>query len=838
MIAGREGTAMIPEHPTALGARHATHPRRTVKAFKQALVDHLYYVRGQAAYTASPNDLYMALAYTVRDYLMDRWRRTVDAYYENRPKFVYYLSAEYLPGRQLTQNLLYTGTWDLARRALADFGFDLDALVALDVEPGLGNGGLGRLAACFMDSLATLDIPSVSYGIRYEFGIFRQAFHQGWQVESPDDWLFYGNPWEFPQPDHLITVGFGGTTEHFTDAHGRYRVYWNPAQTVLGEPSHTLVPGYGTGTVNMLRLWRARATQEFDFRLFDVGDYARAVEQKTYSENLTKVLYPNDHTPQGRELRLRQQYFFVTCSLEDILRRFLAFSAGWEEFTEKLVIQLNDTHPALAVAEMMRLLVDVHDLDWDQAWRLTQGVFAYTLHTLMPEALEKWPVELFGRLLPRHLEIVYEINQRFLDEVRARFPGDEERVRRMSLIEETPERMVRMAHLAAVGSFSLNGVAELQSTLMREHLLADFYALWPERFNNKTNGVTPRRFMRLANPRLSRLINARLGEGWLTDLEQLARLEPHAERPDFRAAWRAVKQQNKDELATLVAQLTGTRVDSHALYDVMAKRLHEYKRQLLKVLHIITLYQRLQQGHGQDIVPRVFLFGAKAAPGYQMAKLIIRLVHGVAAVVNGDPAVAGRLAVAFLPNFNVTLGERLYPAADLSEQISLAGYEASGTGNMKFALNGALTIGTLDGANVEIRERVGAENFFLFGLTAQEAAAWKARGYRPREEYERNAELRAALDAVAAGVFSGADAELFRPIVDDLLGRDEYMVLADYAAYVACQDTVDQAFRDVEAWTRKSILNTARCGYFSSDRAMRQYCDEIWKAAPLPVALK
>lgn len=807
----------------------------TVESFKQAMEDNLYYVRGQAKHTASPVDRYMALALTVRDYLVDRWRKTVEAYYANRPKFVYYLSAEYLPGRQITQNLLYTGTGEVARKALQEMGFDIDSLIDLEPEPGLGNGGLGRLASCFMDSLATLDIPAVGYGIRYEFGIFRQSFRDGRQVESPDEWLFNGNPWEFAQPDDIVEVRFGGRTEHFHDDHGRFHVRWVPDQTVLGEPCHTLVPGYGTGTVNFLRLWRARASKEFNFQLFDVGDYARAVEQKTYSENLSKVLYPNDNTPQGRELRLKQQYFFVACSIRNIVDRFLKFNKGWPEFPDKVAIQLNDTHPVTAVLELMRIMVDEHQLEWEAAWDLTTRTIAYTCHTLLPESLEKWPVDLFGRLLPRHLEILYEINRRFLEEVRERFPDDPDRVRRMSIVEEGVERRVRMAHLAVVGSFSVNGVAELHSNLLRDRTLRDFFDLWPGRFNNKTNGVTPRRFMKMANPRLSDLLTQNLGEGWVTDLDRLRELEHLADDPVFRRMWREIKQRNKTDLAGVLVERTGIRPAPDSLYDVMVKRLHEYKRQLLKVLHIITLHLRILKDPGAEVLPRTFLFGAKAAPGYHAAKLVIQLIHGVADAVNADPDVEGRLKVIFVPNFNVTLGERIYPAADLSEQISLAGKEASGTGNMKFALNGALTIGTLDGANVEIREHVGAENFFLFGLTAAEVLALKAVGYNPGEYLDRSPELREVLDALASGLYAKGDPTRFRPLVESLVSRDEYLLLADYPSYIERQADVEQSYRDPERWTRMSILNTARSGFFSSDRTIRQYCEEIWKVSPMAV---
>jgi starch phosphorylase len=823
--------------------QHPTQPQpsdrilRTPEQFQQAIINSLYYARGANIQSASHYDAYMALSRTVRNYLIDRFRKTVDMRYATNPKFVYYLSAEYLLGRQLTQNLLYTDTTELAKEALEDTDMGLSHLITHDVEPGLGNGGLGRLAACFLDSLATLDIAAVGYGIRYEYGIFRQEFHNGYQVERPDDWLFMDYPWEFPQPDNMVRVGFGGHIEHRDDGNGGFQVRWHPAEEVLGEPYHILVPGYKTTTVNFLRLWRARATQEFDFRLFDTGDYARAVEQRVETETISKVLYPNDNTPQGRELRLKQQYFFVACSLNDIIRRFLYNNDDWDTFPDKVVIQLNDTHPVVAIPELMRLLIDKYDLTWHRAWNITRRTFASTQHTLLPEALERWPISLFERLLPRHMEIINEINRRFLADVSARFPHDQDRLNRMSLIEDSGgERQIRMAHLAVVGSFSVNGVAELQSELLKTRVLHDFYELWPEKFNNKTNGVTPRRFMKLANPRLSDLITETIGEGWLTDLDMLRELEPHAEDAAFRQAWREIKLANKHDLAAEIARRGAGTVDPTTMYDVMIKRLHEYKRQLLKVLHIITLYNRLREDPAAyDQPARTFVFGAKAAPGYYMAKLIIKLINSVGEVVNGDKTVNGLLRVAFPPNFNVTLGEIIYPAAELSEQISLAGKEASGTGNMKFALNGALTVGTLDGANIEIRDLVGPENFFLFGMTVDEVFAAKAAGYNPRTFYDGNAELKAAIDMIDDGTFSGGDPSLFDPIIRSLLDRDEYMLLADYQAYIDIQDTISEAYKDTEAWTRMSILNSARSGFFSSDRTMRQYSEDIWGVKPQPV---
>ena len=807
----------------------------TVETFKQDFLDNLRGVRGVDLDAASLVDCYHAFASTVRRYMLpialDTRRAQVDA----QAKWAYYLSAEFLLGRQLDNNLESVDLTGIARQALAELGLSLEDLRDIEIEPGLGNGGLGRLAACFLDSSATLQLPVVGYGIRYEYGIFRQTFADGWQVERPDEWMLLGNPWELPHPELAVTVGFGGQVEPFTDDAGRYRVRWRPERTVLGIPYYYLVPGHRSGTINSLRLWSAQATEAFNLQIFNQGDYTRAVQDKIASETISKVLYPVDETPQGRRLRLEQQYFFVACSLRDILRR-LPDDVELERLPERVAIQLNDTHPTVAIPELMRLLVDEYVLPWERAWDITRKVFAYTCHTLMPEALEKWPVALFEQLLPRHLEIIYEINRRFLDEVRTRFPGDEQRVMRMSLIEEHPVRQVRMAYLAAVGSFRINGVAELQSNLLRAQVLKDFSDLWPEKFTNVTNGVTPRRFMRLANPALSDLITDTIGDGWLTDLDRLRELEPFADDPAFRARWRQIKHANKQLLAGIIQDRSGLVVSPDALFDVMVKRLHEYKRQLLKLLHVIELRNRIKADPNLDIVPRVVCFGAKAAPGYRMAKLIIKLINSVGATINNDPDIGDKLKVVFPANFNVTLAERIYPAADLSEQISLAGKEASGTGNMKFALNGALTIGTLDGANVEIRELVGPENFFLFGLEEEQVRATRAAGYNPRQYYNSNPALKQVIDQIAAGVFSPDEPDLFRPIVDALLDRDEYLLLADFQSYVEQQDAVEQAFRDVDGWTRMSILNTARCGYFSSDRSIGEYAQQIWQIGPADVA--
>jgi len=806
-----------------------------VDHFERMIRRNLYYTRGSAVESASARDVYVALAYTVRDCLIDRWVDTTRTHYQVNPKFVYYLSAEYLLGKQLEQNLFYTGNDDLAAESLKRHGIDLQRLKKLEAEPGLGNGGLGRLAACFLDSLATLDIPAMGYGIRYEFGIFRQAFEDGWQQEFPDEWLIHINPWEFPQPDDLVEVGFRGHTEYRGVSGEGTQVRWIPGETVFGEPYHTLVPGFGTRTVNMLRLWRARAAQSFDFRLFDAGDYVRAVEQKVYSENLSRVLYPNDGTAQGRELRLKQQYFFVACSLHDIIRRFKLRNADWDAFPDKVAIQLNDTHPVIAIPELMRLLLDKYEMSWDRAWDITRRSIAYTCHTLLPEALEKWPVELMGALLPRHLEIIFEINHRFLKDLQKRYPDNPERWRRMSIIEEGPQKKIRMAHLACVGSSAVNGVAELHSQLLRSHTLRDFAQLVPDIFQNKTNGVTPRRFMALANPRLAGLITRRIGDGWLTDLDRLRNLAPLAEDLDFQEEWRAVKQANKADLAATIEKTLGIVVDPDSIFDVMVKRLHEYKRQLLNVLHILTLYLRVKDDPGREIVPRTFIFGAKAAPAYRMAKRIIKLINRTAEIINSDADVAGRLKVVFLPNFNVTLAQQIYPAADVSEQISMAGKEASGTGNMKFALNGALTVGTLDGANVEIRQRVGAENFFLFGHTVDEVQSLKAGGYEPREYYASQGELRRVLDTLTTAACDPTPHHLFKPIVDSLLNHDEYLVLADFKAYVRCQEEVSRAYGDPAQWTAMAIRNVAHCGFFSSDRTIRSYCREIWGVRPVKV---
>ncbi len=799
----------------------------------QALLENLYYVQGRNPELATLNDWYMALAYTVRDRLIHGWLETLKTL-RQEARIVSYLSAEFLIGPQLGNSLISLGIWGPVKEAVATHGLNLEELLEQEAEPGLGNGGLGRLAACFLDSLATLGVPAIGYGLRYEFGIFDQEIRDGWQVEVTDKWLALGNPWEICRPEITYEVGWKGHTETYVDAEGNQRVRWVPSWMVKGVAYDYPVPGYQTRVTNLLRLWKSEAVESFDFKDFNVGDYYGAVQEKVISETITKVLYPNDEPEVGKRLRLGQQYFFVSCSLKDMLRIHLMRGHRLDTFHETYAVQLNDTHPAIAVAELMRLLVDEHFLDWDRSWEITQKTLAYTNHTLLPEALEKWPLPLFAELLPRHLEIIYEINRRFLDEVRLRYPDDEDLVQRLSLIEESGPKYVRMANLASLGSHAINGVAALHTELLKATILKDFHTLFPEKFLNITNGVTPRRWLVLSNPRLADLISGRLGDRWVRHLEEdLPLLEPLADDPEFRQAWREVKLANKRDLAAVVQERTGVTLNPDTLFDIQVKRLHEYKRQHLNVLHIITLYNRLRKNPEVEITPRTYIFGGKAAPGYFMAKLIIKLINAVADVVNNDPSVGNRLKVVYFPDFNVKNGQRIYPAADLSEQISTAGKEASGTGNMKFGLNGALTIGTLDGANVEMREAVGQENFFLFGLTAQEVSALKARGYRSLSYYESNDELREVIDLISSGHFSRGDTRLFQPLVASLLYRDEYLVLADYQSYVDCQAEVDQAFRDQGRWTRMSILNVARLGRFSSDRAIREYCEHIWRARPL-----
>ncbi|MDH3329330.1 MAG: glycogen/starch/alpha-glucan phosphorylase, partial [Desulfobulbaceae bacterium] len=721
---------------------------------KKAFLENLFYIQGRTRENASLNDLYMALAFTVRDRLLQRWASTLETYIHEEIKVVFYLSAEYLTGPHLANNMLNLDLTAQVREAMAELDINYEALIEQEEEPGLGNGGLGRLAACFLDSLATLQRPSIGYGIRYEFGIFDQILTDGWQEEITDKWLRFGNPWEIARPENSCGVGFGGHTETYYDASGRYRVRWIPDVVVKGVPYDTPIPGYHVNNVGLLRLWKAEAPESFDFQAFNVGDYYGAVNAKVVAENISKVLYPNDRAFRGKQLRLSQQYFFTACTLQDIIRTHLQLGKEIESIPQMWAGQLNDTHPSIAVAEMMRLLVDIYDFDWDNAWQVTHQTFSYTNHTLLPEALEKWPVPLFKSELPRHLEIIYEINKRFLDNVRLRYPGDNKRLKRMSIIDDSDSHYVRMANLAVIGSHSVNGVAAMHTKLVKTHLFADFFEMEPDKFHNITNGVSPRRWIMLSNPALTNLINSKLGHKWSNNLELLSELEPLTDDEGFLDRWLKVKQQNKKNLCEYIKKRTGVTVDPSSMFDVQVKRIHEYKRQHLNVLHILTLYRRIKERPDIDIVPRTFIFGGKAAPGYFMAKLIIKLITSVAEVINADKDVQDRLKVVFLPDFNVKVGQRIYPAADLSEQISTAGKEASGTGNMKFSLNGALTIGTLDGANVEIREAVGSENFFLFGMTVDKLQKLNNSGYIPYSLYQDNPELYGVLNLIRDGFFS------------------------------------------------------------------------------------
>jgi starch phosphorylase len=804
-------------------------------ALRRSIAHRLTYTIGKDPITATTRDWQHALAYVVRDRLTTQWMRTMRTIYRTGPKRVYYLSLEYLTGRLLHNSLLNMDLFDVAEQALRDLGLDFDLLRLVEPDAALGNGGLGRLAACLLDSMATLRLPGYAYGIRYDYGMFYQRIEQGQQVEHPENWLRYGNPWEFARPEVLYPVKFGGRVVDFRDDQGRAHHQWLDTEEVMAMAYDTPVPGYRNGTVLNLRLWSAKASRDFDLRYFNEGDYIKAVEDKNRSENLARVLYPVDTTSVGRELRLKQQYFFASASLQDILFRFTRQHGDLAELPDKAAIQLNDTHPAIAIAELMRLLVDVHEIEWKKAWELTQRTFAYTNHTLLPEALETWSVALFERLLPRHLQIIYDINHRHLEQVRHHFPGDLERLRRMSLIDERAERRVRMAALACVGSHRVNGVSALHTELLQRDTFADAEALWPGRIVNVTNGITPRRWLHQANPELSGLVSEALGDSWITDLDRLAELAPLAEDAAFRARFRAAKQANKARLATLIAQHTGLQIQDDVLFDVQIKRIHEYKRQLLNLLHVITLYNRMRLAPDDGYVPRVCLFAGKAAPSYALAKLVIRLINDVADVVNNDPAVGDRLRVLFVQNYDVSTAADIIPAADLSEQISLAGTEASGTGNMKLALNGALTIGTLDGANIEIRERVGAENFFAFGLDTAGAARMREANYRPASIYHEDERLQQALDMVCTGYFSPEEPTRYRGLVDRLLdGGDRFLVLADFAAYLETQARVDALWQDPEAWSAAAIRNVAAMGHFSSDRTVREYARQVWGVTPLP----
>ena len=815
------------------------HPDRDVAAFKRAVANKLIYAVGKDPVAASQDDWLYATALAVRDQLVERWMATTRANYAQDLKRVYYLSMEFLIGRTFTNALLAVDLHATVRDALADFGVDMEALSEREPDAALGNGGLGRLAACFLDSMATLGVPGMGYGIRYEYGMFRQRIVDGQQVETPDYWLTRGNPWEFKRPEVNYRVRFGGRVQKREGTNAPYGAAdWVDTHDVRAVAYDTIIPGYGTQATNTLRLWSARATEEIDLSAFNRGNYMAAVESKNHSENVSRVLYPDDSTPSGRELRLHQEYFFCSASVQDLLRRYLRNHTSFDRLSEKVSIHLNDTHPVLAVPELMRLLLDEHGLPWDTAWAHTQKVFSYTNHTLMHEALETWPVEMLGRILPRHLQIIYDINARFLATVTQTHGNDVELMRRLSLVDEAGERRVRMAYVAVLASHSINGVSGLHSELMKQSIFADFAKIFPERFNNKTNGVTPRRWLAQANPPLAALLDQRLGKGWRRDLSQLEALRPMATQPPFVRAFRHAKRENKLRLANWIEQHMNIVVDTDAMFDVQVKRIHEYKRQLLNVLHVIARYHRILDaqaaGGSVDMVPRVVVFAGKAASAYVMAKQVIRLINDAAATINADARVGKLLKVVFLPNYSVSLAEIIMPAADLSEQISTAGTEASGTGNMKFALNGALTIGTLDGANVEMRENVGPENIFIFGNTTPEVAEIRARGYQPRDIYDGNEELRRVLDAIRDGAFSPAEPARYQGIYDALVNwGDHYLLLADYASYVAKQAEVDALYRDADAWTRMAILNVAGMGAFSSDRTIAEYAHDIWQTKPV-----
>jgi glycogen phosphorylase len=806
--------------------------------FRATVLDHLIHTCAKDPRDAGPADLYQAFAHTVRDRLVHRWLATQRTHFEQDVKRACYLSSEFLTGRSLGLCLMNMGLYEIAERIAAAQGCDLGAILECEGDPGLGNGGLGRLAACFMDALATLELPAIGYGIRYDFGMFEQRIEGGQQVEGHDNWLHLGNAWELPRHEDTQVVRFYGHVHHYCDEHGRMRASWVDTRNVIGLPYDSFIVGHRTDTVNTLRLWAARATRDFDLKFFNEGDYRRAVEEKIDTENISKVLYPNDNSEEGKQLRLRQQYFFVACSIADIVRRYKRMHTSFDAFPDKVAIQMNDTHPAIAVAELMRVLVDDESLDWDAAWSITERTIAYTNHTLMPEALERWPVAMFERLLPRHLEIIYEINHRFMRTVQTRWPSEPDRMGRMSIIEEGPRKQIRMAHLATVGSHSVNGVAKLHSKLIESMLLRDFHELWPERFNNKTNGVTPRRWILNANPGLTRIITARIGSAWIDkDLAGLEALLEHADAETLLSDLREVKRENKLELIRLVQKRCGVDLPLEAMFISQVKRIHEYKRQLLACLHIVAHYIKLKRSEGVDEVPRAYIFAGKAAPGYSMAKLHIRLLNDVASVINADPMMRGRLSMAFVPNYGVSLAETIIPASEVSLQISTAGTEASGTSNMKLALNGALTIGTLDGANVEIRDEVGSENFFLFGLTTPEVAALRHSGYDPMRYINASPALAEAIELIASGFFSLGDKDRFKAIVDNLRYHDHYLVCADFDAYVGAQELAARCYRDQRDWARRSLFNIVGASAFSSDNTIRQYAREIWNIEPVKTDL-
>ncbi|HUX90729.1 MAG TPA: glycogen/starch/alpha-glucan phosphorylase [Gallionellaceae bacterium] len=805
-------------------------------SIKHDVVERLTYLVGKNPALATQRDWFNAAAYVVRDHMVDHWMKTTRNYYSNDVKRIYYFSLEFLMGRTLTNSLLNLNIDEPSKRALNAMGVELEEIRSMEYDAGLGNGGLGRLAACFMDSMATLNLPGFGYGIRYEYGMFMQTIEGGRQIEHPDNWLRYGNPWEFQRPEVLYPVNFNGRVVEFVDERGAVCHSWEDYDGVMAMAYDTPVPGYGTSTVNKIRLWSAKSTRDFDLEHFNAGNYVKAVEDKNKTENISKVLYPNDTTSMGKELRLKQQYFFVCASLQDVLRRYTKHHKNIENLPDKVAIQLNDTHPSIAIAELMRVLLDIHRLEWPQAWDITVRTFSYTNHTLMPEALETWPVAMFEKILPRHMQIIYEINHHFLKEVMYRHPGDTDILSRMSIIDESGGKHIRMAHLAIVGSHKVNGVAQIHTDLMKQTIFADFDRFYPGKIVNMTNGITPRRWLNQANPGLAKLISLHIGCDWIRDLKQLKQLSRLAEDADFCAGFAHAKRYNKERFAKFLQKNYKIKVNVDSLFDVQIKRMHEYKRQLLNLLHVVTLYNRIRRYPNAEYVPRTVIIGGKAAPGYFMAKLIIKLINDVADIVNNDPLVGDRLKVVFVPNYNVSSAEIIIPAADLSEQISTAGTEASGTGNMKLALNGALTIGTLDGANVEIRDEVGDENIFIFGLTTDEVASLKQSGYNPVDYYNSNQELKEVLDMIGSGFFSIEEPNRFKPIIDSLLKHgDHYLLLADYASYIACQKRVEDAYRNQQQWVKKAILNVANMGKFSSDRTIMQYAEQIWGTRPVPI---
>mgnify|MGYP003960871735 FL=1 len=803
----------------------------------ESMANHIEFSQCKNRYTAEDFDIFRSFALSIRDRLVEFWNDTQQTYHKKKCKQVYYLSLEYLIGRSLKNNLLNLGISDAGEEAIRKIGYDLEEIQELEHDAGLGNGGLGRLAACFLESMATLELPAHGYGIRYEFGIFKQQFENGAQVEAPDNWLEEGYPWEIPRWEVVYPVHFFGQVKEIINKKGKSKRVWVETEEVVAMAYDVPIAGYGNHTVNNLRLWSAKPSKSFDFQLFNSGDYIQAVEETQRSGTISKVLYPNDQGFSGKELRLKQQYFFVAASLQDILRRFKTHSENFESFPDHVAIQLNDTHPSIAIPELMRIFVDEEDLEWDEAWSITTRVFAYTNHTVLPEALERWSVDLMGRLLPRHLEIIYQINDLFLESVKKQFPDDTDLLRRISFIEENDHKQIRMPYLSIVGSHTINGVAELHTELLKTTVFKDFYKLFPERFQNKTNGITPRLWLRNVNPELSKIITAKIGDGWITELQQLRQLEAFAEDPEFQQSWRSVKRLKKEQLANWLKQNSGISIDPESLFDVQIKRIHEYKRQLLNILHVIYLYNQMLEHPELPFVSRTFLFGGKAAPGYFMAKLIINLANDVARVVNHDPAMQDRLKVVFVPNYNVSVAEKMIPATDISQHISTAGTEASGTGNMKFILNGALILGTMDGANIEIAEEVGAENIFTFGMSSDEVSSLAKSGYNPRVSYQNNPELREVLSMINTGYFNRDKPHLYNDLYNSLVFEDKYMLLEDFASYVECQQRVIKTWQDPEKWTRMSILNTAASGKFSSDRTIAEYARDIWKLKPVTVEL-